>query len=148
MILVIASNPFKSVDELAKKLALDFGAVYKQLEDDFLLKNAGFFEEQKTGNFVYSGVVIAGKMSGQCTKVYLRESEERILNRIAKDQKLAIEKAKEIFDSKIKSEKERLKRFFGIELYNQEMYDLIINIDKLNNKGIIDVIEKFVARRG
>ena len=147
MILILVSNPFKSIDELCKKLGNDFGATFKQLDEDFLLKNAGFFEESSNGNFVYTGSVIAGKMNAPATKVYLKESEETILNRIAKERKISVENAKEIYDSKIKSEKERLTKYFGIELYNPEIYDLILKIDDLDNSGIINIIEKFVAKR-
>lgn len=147
MILVVASNPFKNLEGLAKKLASDFGATYKQLEDDFLLKNAGFFEESGFGNYIYTGPVIAEKMKASAIKVYLKESEEAILNRVAKERKISIPQAKEIYEQKIKSEKERLAKFFGIELYNPEIYDLILKVDDLDNAGIISIVEKLVAKR-
>ncbi len=147
MILIVVSNPFKGIDELCKKLANDFGATFKQLDDDFLLKNAGFFEESSNGNFVYTGPVIAGKMNAPATKIYLKESSETILNRIAKDKKISVENAKEIYDNKIKFEKERLTKYFGIELYNPEVYDMILKIDDLDNSSIISVIEKYVAKK-
>lgn len=147
MILIVVSNPFKGIDELCKKLSNDFGATFKQLDDDFLLKNAGFFEESSNGNFVYNGSVIAGKMNAPAIKIYLKESEETILNRIAKDKKISVENAKEVYDQKLKSEKERLTKYFGIELYNPEVYDMILKIDDLDNAGIISIIEKFVAKK-
>lgn len=147
MILIVVSNPFKNIEELCKKLSNDFGAIYKQLDEDFLLKNAGFFEESGNGNFVYNGPVIASKMNAPAIKVYLKESEETILNRIAKEKKLSLENVKEIYDNRIKSEKERLTKYFGIELYNPEVYDMILKIDDLDNSSIISFIEKYVAKR-
>lgn len=147
MIVVIAGDVSYNIEPFAKKLAISLGAIYKQLDDDYLLKNTGFFEEQKQGKIVYVGHVIATKLQVPCFKIFLKESKENILSRLVKENKLSIEDANEKYNSIVKEQKEKMNRFYGIDINNLEVYDLIMRIDNLDQKSIINIIEKFIAKQ-
>ncbi len=147
MIVVIAGDVSYNVEPFAKKLAISLGAIYKQLDDDYLLKNTGFFEEQKQGKIVYVGHVIATKLQVPCFKIFLKELKENILSRLVKENKLSIEDANEKYNSIVKEQKEKMNRFYGIDINNLEVYDLIMRIDNLDQKSIISIIEKFIAKQ-
>jgi len=146
VIVVLASDITYNIEPFAKKLAVSLGAVYRQLEDDFLLKNTGFFEEPKQGKIVFVGHTIASKLVVPSIKIFLRESDENIFNRISLENKVSLEEAKEYRQTKLKEEKERLTKLYGIDLLNQDVYDLILRIDNLDLKSIINVIEKYIAK--
>jgi len=146
MIVVIASDISYNLEPFAKKLALGLGAVYRQLDDDFLLKNTGFFEEPKQGKMVFTGHVIASKLKVPCVKIFLKESEETIKNRISLEKKLSADDAKQKHLEMLKTEKERINRLYGIELNNYDPYDLIMRIDTLDQKSVISILEKFIAK--
>jgi|GEM_PF-2842385 len=146
MIVVIVSDITYNLEPFVKKLAVSLGAVYRQLDDDFLLKNTGFFEEPKQGKMVFCGHVIASKLKVPSIKIFLKESEESINNRISLEKRLSIDAAKNYRAEKVKAEKERILRLYGIDLQNQDVYDLIIRIDNLDNKSVMNIIEKFIAK--
>lgn len=146
MIVVMVSDITYNLEPFVKKLAVSLGAVYRQLDDDFLLKNTGFFEEPKQGKMVFSGHVIASKLKVPAIKIFLKESEESINNRLIIEKKLSLEDAKKYHSEKLKQEKERILKLYGIDLQNQEVYDLIMRIDNLDNKSVMSIIEKFIAK--
>jgi len=146
MIVVIASDISYNLDPFAKKLASGLGAVYRQLDDDFLLKNTGFFEEPKQGKIVFTGHVIASRLKVPCVKIFLKESNETIYNRIALEKKLSIDNAKQKHLDMLKQEKERVNRLYGIDLNNSDPYDLVMRIDNLDLKSVISILEKFIAK--
>jgi cytidylate kinase len=146
MIVVIVSDITYNIEPFAKKLAVSLGAVYRQLDDDFLLKNTGFFEEPKQGKMVFIGHVLATKLKVPSIKIFLKESDESINNRISLEQKLSVEEAKIYHADKIKSERERLLKLYGIDLQSQDVYDLIMRIDNLDQKAVMFIIEKFIAK--
>jgi len=146
MIVVIASDITYNLEPFAKKLAVSLGAVYRALSDDFLLKNTGFFEEQKQGKIVLIGQAIASKLKVPALKIYLKESEEAIIARLSKEKKLSLEQAKTKHQELLKIEKEKINKLYGIDLNNLEIYDLIMRIDNLDQKAIISIIEKFIVK--
>ncbi len=146
MIVVIAADISYNLEPFAKKLALGLGAVYRQLDDEFLLKNTGFFEEPKQGKMVFTGQVIASKLKVQSVRIFLKESNETIYNRIVLEKKISVEQAKIKHLEMLKAEKEKMNRLYGIELNNFEPYDLIMRIDNLDQKSVMSILEKFIAK--
>jgi cytidylate kinase len=147
LIVVLAADVTYNLESFAKKLAISLGAVYKQLDDEYLLKNTGFFEEQKQGKIVFIGHVIASKLQVPCFKIYLKESKENILSRLVKDEKLSLEDANEKYLKIFKEQKEKMNMYYGIDINNLDVYDLIMKIDNLDQKSIINIIEKFIAKQ-
>jgi len=147
VIVVLSSDISYNLDQFAKKLAVNLGAVYRPLNDDFLLKNTGFFEEPKHGKIIFSGHVIASRLKVPAIKIFLQESQESINNRIAKEEGCSLEDAKVKHLELLKKEKERMLKLFGVDLQNKNVYDLIIRIDNLNQKALMYVLEKYIAKR-
>lgn len=147
MIVVLASDVTYNLEPFAKKFALRLGAVYRALNDDFLLKNTGFFEEPKRGKMVFCGSVIASRIKVPAIKIFLNESQETRNNRIAKEENCSLEDAKTKHTDIVKKERDRLLRLFGIDLQDKDVYDLVIKIDNLDQKSLMYILEKYIAKR-
>lgn len=93
-------------------------------------------------NFVIDGRLTAHFIPNANVKVFL-ECEDRVrAERILKDERKD-EKSKDITEviSKIKkresSERKRYKQYYGIDYYDEEMYNLVIDTTKLSVKGVV-----------
>ncbi len=147
MIVIIASDVTYNLEPFVKKLAVNLSAIYKSIDYDFLLKNTGFFSESKTGKIVYMGHVIASKLEVPAIKIYLKQSYDTILRNLSNEKKINLEDAKIQYDNIKKLEKEKSKNYFGVDLENLDVYDLIMKIDYLDQKSILQIIEKFIAKQ-
>ena len=103
-------------------------------------------------NFVIDGRLTAHFIPNADIKVFL-ECEDRVrAERILKDERKD-EKSKDMNGviSKIReresSERKRYKQYYGIDYYDEEMYNLVIDTTKLNVKEVVDRITGNMGRR-
>jgi cytidylate kinase len=108
-------------------------------------------KEAKSGNVIIDGQ-LAGWMALENAdiKIFLTAPKEKRFERIAKRDAISIEEAEKITLLREKLEKERYKKYYGIDLEDISIYDLIVDtslmdIDKTTN-FLISIIKKFIEK--
>jgi len=144
MIVAITGHPVVDLKELAKTMAIKFGLSFEELDEKKLAKNEGLFYNAKEG--IYNNFVFANKVEENSVKIFIKYSRDKLLYFLMQNKKLTFEEAVEEL-AKIEEEKEKyFQSFFGLSLKDYNNYDLIINADRLDNNGIIGVIERYVNK--
>lgn len=101
------------------------------------------------------GVVIDAALSGWMVeeadiKVFLRASLEARARRIAAREGLNVEEAREATLLREKIERERFRRFYGIDLMDLSIYDVVLNTELFDVGGTARILKRVVEeyRRG
>ncbi len=146
MIIVLACHPSFDMKDLSKSLAMKFGVNFVDIDETSLHKNSGFFHNPPNNNMVCVGFVLASRFEEGAVKVYVKHSEEFLIRDLMNSQNISFEKASEIYKELENTKKDWLKNFFGIDMKNMDIYDLVINSDSLDNEGIISVVERYLSK--
>ncbi len=130
--------------ELAKKRGLtleEFSIVAEDDESidrelDALLKTTAM-----KGNVLLDGQ-LAGWMAGDYAdfKILLTVSLETRVKRIAERDEVNLEHARLETINREASEKERYLEFYGVDISDQSIYDLVLNTEKYDLQGVIKVL--------
>ncbi len=97
-------------------------------------------------------VVVEGRLSGWFVNADLKvwlycENGERY-RRIAKREGISFEEAKKRTEERERLEKERYKKFYGIDIEDISIYDLSINSGRFKPEEIVELILKAIELRG
>ena len=130
--------------ELAKKRGLtleEFSIVAEDDESidkelDALLKTTAM-----KGNVLLDGQ-LAGWMAGDYAnfKILLTASVDARVKRIAERDEVSLEHARRETLNREASEKERYLEFYGVDISDQSIYDLVLNTEKYDLQGVIKVL--------
>ena len=130
--------------ELAKKGGLtleEFSIVAEDDESidrelDALLKTTAM-----KGNVLLDGQ-LAGWMAGDYAnfKILLTASVDARVKRIAERDEVSLEHARRETLNREKSERERYLEFYGVDISDQSIYDLVLNTEKYDLQGVIKVL--------
>jgi len=95
------------------------------------------------------GVVIDGALSGWIVdhadlKVFLTAPLEARIRRIAARDGITVDEAKEATLLREEIERERFKRYYGIDLSDLSIYDLVLNTDLFDADGTARILKKVV----
>ncbi|TET14185.1 MAG: cytidylate kinase [Candidatus Thorarchaeota archaeon] len=130
--------------ELAKKRGLtleEFSIVAEDDESidrelDALLKTTAM-----KGNVLLDGQ-LAGWMAGDYAnfKILLTASVDARVKRIAERDEVSLEHARRETLNREKSERERYLEFYGVDISDQSIYDLVLNTEKYDLQGVIKVL--------
>jgi len=130
--------------ELAKKRGLtleEFSIIAEDDESidrelDALLKTTAM-----KGNVLLDGQ-LAGWMAGDYAgfKILLTASVDARVKRIAERDEVSFEHARRETLNREASEKERYLEFYGVDISDQSIYDLVLNTEKYDLQGVIKVL--------
>ncbi len=130
--------------ELAKKRGLtleEFSIVAEDDESidrelDALLKTTAM-----KGNVLLDGQ-LAGWMAGDYAnfKILLTASVDARVKRIAERDEVSLEHARRETLNREKSERQRYLEFYGVDISDQSIYDLVLNTEKYDLQGVIKVL--------
>lgn len=103
--------------------------------------------EAKRSNVVIDGL-LAGWMSRDFAdiKIYLTASDDVRISRIARRDEVSISKARKMTLFRERVERKRFKKFYGIDINDVKIYDLILNTELLPIELNIDIIRNFIQK--
>lgn len=148
-----------SAGALYRELAAGLGLSPKELA--LLAKRDRSIDEQideqikrvaQEGNVVIEGH-LAGWMVGNLAKVkiYLTASPKVRAMRIARREGLKLEEAEEMIAALEREEGERWRRFYGIDINDLSIYDVVLNTDRLSLEAVkrilVEVVREY-AKKG
>jgi cytidylate kinase len=102
-------------------------------------------KEAAEGRVVLDGLLsawIAGEDAD--LKFFLFASDDVRLSRIARRDRCSLSEAKEATYTREELERDRFKRFYGFDIDNHSIYDLMLNTGLLSTEGNAQVLESFV----
>jgi len=129
----------------AKAIALKFSMNFVEVDQANLHKNKGIFHNQPSNNTIFEGVVLANKFGDKSVNIYIKYSKEALIKQIMAEGK-SFENASAIVDDAEQKDYEYVKKFFGIDAKDLNNYDLVISADRLDNEGLISVIERYLNK--
>jgi len=92
--------------------------------------------------------VVDGRLSAYFTNpdisIWLTAPLDIREKRIAKRDKISLEDAKKTIMEREESERRRYKKFYNIDLYNIEKYDLVINTGKFNIEALTEILSSVI----
>jgi cytidylate kinase len=130
--------------ELAKKRGLTLEEFSIVAEDDESIDrelDASLKTAAMKGNVLLDGQ-LAGWMAGDYAdfKILLTASLDTRVKRIAERDEVNLEHARLETLNREASEKERYLEFYGVDISDQSIYDLVLNTEKYDLQGVIKVL--------
>jgi len=112
----------------------------KNMEIDTLI-DSRVKEEARKGSIVIDGLLSAW-MAGEFAdvKIYLYAPDEVRFKRIAQRDNISYEEAKKVTLERERAEKERFKRYYGINIEDLTVYDIALNTELLPLESNIKVL--------
>lgn len=102
--------------------------------------------EEKKGNFITDSI-IAGKQLKNAVKIFLNSARKARAKNISETEKITLPAALEKIEEEEKNISKTLsKAGLESEYFNVEEFDLVLNIDRLNEDSIITLVEKFLEK--
>ncbi|RLG91030.1 MAG: cytidylate kinase [Candidatus Hecatellales archaeon] len=149
-----------SAGEIFRQLAKEKGLTLQELTSlakkdrkiDELIDSRIREAAKKEDRVIIDGLLSAW-MAGERAdiKIYLFTSDEVRFKRIASREKIPYEEAKKLTLEREKAEKERYKKFYGLDLDDLTVYDIVFNTDLLplnsNIKVLTDVINEYMKAK-
>ncbi len=130
--------------QMAKERGLTLEEFSRVAEDDETIDlqlDGRLKDEAKIGNIVLDGQ-LAAWMAGDYTdfKILLTAPEDVRIRRIAERDDVKFEDARHETLTRESIESARYKEFYGIDLSDLSIYDLILNTEKYDLEGVVAVI--------
>lgn len=144
MIIAIASNGYEDIEPICKSIAMRYGLKYENIENTAKIEE-GYFNKPKKDT-IYKGYLAIWKMKDPDVRIFLKASPENKIRFLVTNKKLSIENAKKEIEKEENETREFFINNFGINIKDYSICDLVINIDKINQEGIIGVIEKYLSK--
>ena len=101
-------------------------------------------KEAKNGNVVLEGQLTPWIVKNNALKIYISASKEDRLTRISKRDGVTLEKAEKETLTREASERKRYKEYYGINIEDLSIYDLIIDTSLFSKEETIKTLEKIV----
>jgi cytidylate kinase len=154
MIVFIGSFPGTETKKLCKTLALRLGLRHVQKEEleknikpkNFEALKQKVQEEEKKGNFITDSI-LTGRQLQKAVKIFLNSGKKQRAKTLSDLEKTTMAAALEKNEEEEKSTAKLLSAAsLGNEYFNAEEFDLVLNIDRLNEDSTIALIEKFLEK--
>jgi cytidylate kinase len=102
--------------------------------------------EEKRGDIVLDYPIAAWLLSNANVKVFLQSDKRMRARRLVEKEKIPISEALERIETQERNESKIFLNYFGINIYDLGVYDLIINVDKLKEDGVVLVVRKYIEK--
>lgn len=148
-----------SAGEIFRQIAKEKGLTLQDLTnlakkdkriDEFV--DSKIKETAEKGSVVIDGLLSAWMAKDKADiKIYLFAPDDVRFKRIALREKISYEEAKRLTLEREKAEKERYKKFYGLDIDNLTVYDIVFNTDLLplnsNIKILTNVIKEYIRAK-
>lgn len=142
---------YVSAGEMFRKIACEKGVSIEELsrlsEIDKSI-DLSIDEEIKKmaekGNVVLEGQLTPWFIKNKALKIYVAASKKERILRIARRDGLTLEEAEKETLNREASEKKRYKEYYGINIEDLSIYDLIIDTGLFNKDETIKILEKII----
>ena len=140
--LISAGELFRQIAK-EKKLPLEHFNKLAETDDDF---DRQIDERQAEEAMKRENVIVEGRLSGFFVpdadlKIWLKAPVEVRAARIAGREKIAYEEALSAMNNRERSENRRYEQYYGINLNELSIYDLVIDSSKWGGRGIVEMIK-------
>ncbi|MFQ6061799.1 MAG: (d)CMP kinase [Methanosarcinales archaeon] len=144
MDLVSSGEVFRQLAKEQNKTLLEFGKLCESNpEIDRMID-----ERQKKIAQERDNIIIEGRLSGHLInadlKIWLKASLEERAKRIAQRENLETEEARDATKKREISEAKRYKDFYGIDINDLEIYDIVINTNKWDKEGVFNILKNAI----
>ena len=140
--LISAGELFRQIAK-EKKLPLEHFNKLAETDDDF---DRQIDERQAEEAMKRENVIVEGRLSGFFVpdadlKIWLKAPVEVRARRIAAREGITYEEALSAMKSRERSENNRYEQYYGINLDDFSIYDLVIDSSKWGGRGIVEMIK-------
>jgi len=166
MIITITSYPGTETKELSKLLALQAGLRYfsaneikkriaietnmpieKIQEEEFTEKIKQIIEQEaKKNDIIIDHALAAWTINNADLKVFLKSYSKVRAKIMSEKEKIPMGDSMEQIELKEKEQEKNFLNNYGINIYDLQVYDLVINIDKLDQDRVIGIIKKYLEK--
>ena len=164
MIITLTGFPGTQTKEIGKMLGYEIGIKFVSEED--IMGKITTIENQAQSNEAFAeklkqmiqtegkpGVITDHPMSPWIlhdaeVKIFLNSLEKVRARRIVEKEKIPLSEAMEKIKSEKKQKEELYLNNFGVSVYDFQLFDLALNIDKLSNENTVSIIKKFIEKMG
>ncbi|MEK6973052.1 MAG: cytidylate kinase family protein [archaeon] len=169
MIITITGWPGTNTRNVCKILALQLGLKYlteeKIKEDvakehnilveelDFKLgKEAfinavnGIFRKQGSENVITDYALASWLVNDAALKVFLESKENNRVKKMVVSREMPLIVAKQMIKNEEDERKKKYLYEYGINIFDMQNFDIVLNTDKLNEDGIIALIKKYLEK--
>ncbi len=101
-------------------------------------------KEAEIGNVVLEGQLTPWIIANKGFKIYIAASKKDRIERISKRDGLTLEKAEKETLTRESSERKRYKEYYGINIDDLSIYDLIIDTSLFGKEETIKILEKII----
>ncbi|HDN81433.1 MAG: AAA family ATPase [Methanomicrobia archaeon] len=133
--------------ELAEERGMSLEEFSKHAEGNRDIDNL-IDRKQKELSGKYEKCIVEGRMAAYFVnadlKIWLTAPFDARAERIANRERKSLEESKKEIKMRERSEKKRYKKFYGIDIDDLSVYDLIINTDKWEPAGVYKIIKKAI----
>jgi len=104
-------------------------------------------EEARLGSVILDGLLVGWMAKDEADlKIFLTAPEKVRVERIAKREGISYDAAVEATLLRERLERRRFKRFYGINIDDTSIYDLILNTGLLTIEANVEVMEEFIRK--
>lgn len=168
MIITITGWPGTNTRNICKLLALQLGLKYlteEKLKEDIAKEHSILLEEldsklgkeefieavnkafENAADNIITDYALASWLVGSAElKVFLESKENNRLKKMAISKEMPLILAKQMIKSEEEERKKKYLYEYGINIFDMQNFDIVINIDKLNEDGIISLIKKYLEK--
>ncbi|PIU21833.1 MAG: hypothetical protein COT15_00205 [Candidatus Diapherotrites archaeon CG08_land_8_20_14_0_20_34_12] len=169
MIITITGWPGTNTRNICKLLALQLGLRYlteekikedivkehnilpeeldsKLGKEEFIEAVNNTFKKQTGENIITDYALASWLVNSAELKVFLESKENNRVKRMVISQEMPLIVAKNMIRTEEDERKKKYLYEYGINIFDMQNFDIVINIDKLDNDGIIALIKKYLEK--
>jgi predicted cytidylate kinase len=137
-----------SANEIKKRIAVETGVPTEKIkEEEFTEKIKQIIEgEAKKNDIIIDHALAAWTINNADLKVFLKSYKKTRAKKMSEKQKIPLKEAIEEIELKEREQEKSLLNNYGINIYDLQVYDLVINIDKLDQDSTIGIIKKYMEK--
>ncbi|MFH1751341.1 MAG: cytidylate kinase family protein [archaeon] len=158
MIITLGFMPETKVEAIAKTIALNNGLKYysmqtidselEGIQDNYSEKaRQVFLSKTKNKMAIICHPLAAWQLFNADAKIFLQSLKKNRAIRLSEKEKIPIGEAMQKIDLMQQEQSVSLLKNYGIDSLDLSVYDLVLNIDKLDKDGITAIMEKFIEKR-
>jgi len=134
--------------EIAREKGISVEELHKLAEKDYEIDkyvDSRSIEEAKKGNVVIEGHLTAWILKDIAdVKIFLKASLEERAKRVSQRDKIPIDKALEEISFREKSNKERFKKIYNIDVNDLSIFDLVIDTTRISPDTVVKIISMYI----
>ena len=148
---------FKLIKATLREFAKRFGVDVIKFEKDFASKDYTWDKKldewQKEEVRKYPNVILVSWLSAinvpdADLKIFITAEFEERVRRLAKREGISIEKAREYLKERDRITRERIKKIYGVDIWDKKFYDVVIDTTNMEPPEVVRIILREMKERG